>query len=287
MEKLNENDFEVLDKCPWCLNDFSTSPDLYVDEFGCNIKRCGSCGVVFAVKRLNKFGREKFWSDYSSRIHTVDNKMLEKRKLMYRMDFDFIKRHLPSTGKVLDVGCGEGDFLSLFKESGYITAGCEFGREAAEIASKKHNVFKGNFPDLDIPEKYDLIIFRGVLQYVDNPKLYLDKAISLLSERGIIYITAQPNMDSFCFSLFGKKFPNAPTCSDFIQYSESVFDKYFTDKKLKKIDHAFFYEKTPYADLENDILNVARAIECKRSGKSIDFNAPAFWGNVMTIAYCK
>ncbi|WIW71088.1 class I SAM-dependent methyltransferase [Anaerosinus gibii] len=286
MNKLTEEDFELLNTCPWHLDNDQSIDFLYKDNMGCNIVKCKKCGIVFAQKRLNKNGLKKYWDDYLSRIHVHDDELVEKRNKMYKIDFSFIQQY-KKNGKVLDVGCGNGSFLDLFNEYGYKTFGVEFGREAAEKAEKKHNIYCGEFSKLDLKEKYDLIIFRGVLQYVPNSREYLDKAVSLLNDGGCIFITAQPNMDSFCFKLFKEKFTQPVTGVDFIGYTEKVLTHFFEYRNFKKVGEKYFYEETPYADIENDILIVAKAIQIKESNEKITFRAPAFWGNMMSVVYRK
>lgn len=286
MNKLTEEDFELLNTCPWHLDNDQSIDFLYKDNMGCNIVKCKKCGIVFAQKRLNRNGLKKYWDDYLSRIHVHDDQLVEKRNKMYKIDFSFIQQY-KNNGKVLDVGCGNGSFLDLFNEYGYKTFGVEFGREAAETAKSSHDIYYGEFPELKFKEKYDLIVFRGVLQYVPRPIDYLNKAIKLLNKNGCIFITAQPNMDSFCFKLFKENFTQPVTGVDFFGYTENIFTKYFTNHGLIKVAEKYFYEETPYADIENDILIVAKAIQIKESNEKITFRAPAFWGNMMSVVYKK
>ena len=136
-------------------------------------------------------------------------------------------------------------------------------------------------------EKFDLVIFRGVLQYVPYPKKYIEKAISLLSSGGHLFITAQPNMNSLAFQLFGKWFTQPVTGVDFVGFSESALTTYLSESGLKKMGECCFYTETPYADEESDLLLMAKAVEYKNKGIEIDFNAPAYWGNMMTLMYRK
>ena len=57
------------------------------------------------------------------------------------------------------------------------------------------------------------------------------------------------------------------------------------EKIKKKITDKYFYEETPYANVEEDILRVAKAIEYKRKNQEITFKAPAFYGNMMSLVY--
>ena len=53
MEMLQNEDFEVLDRCPWDGTMVDKAQMLYTDDMGCDIVRCSSCGVVFAKRRLS------------------------------------------------------------------------------------------------------------------------------------------------------------------------------------------------------------------------------------------
>ena len=286
MEALLQEDFETLEACPWCEGTLNTATFLYHDDMGCPIEKCASCGAVFAKKRLSPSGLSKYWKDWLSRVHLHDADAVEKRNRMYEIDFRFIQGYLP-TGRVLDVGCGNGSFLNIFREHGYETEGVEFGEEAAAQAALLHHVHQGEFPELLLARQYDLVIFRGVLQYVPRPKDYLDKAMSLLNPGGLIFITAQPNMNSFCFKLFKNKFTQ-PVCGvDFIGYTEQMLSAYFYGAGFQKLGEAYFYEETPYASPEKDIIKVAEAIINKKNGGVIDIKSPSFYGNMMSLVYRK
>ena len=177
-----DEDFEVLNRCPWDGADATHAEFLYRDDVGCEIVRCPSCGVTYARKRLNAHGLPKYWGDYLSRVHIHDSKLTEQRNRMYQIDYDFSHLYVPS-GRVLDVGCGNGSFMDVYLAHGYDVSGVEYGKEAAEVASEHHRVRYGVFSEMDFgEEKFDLVIFRGVLQYIPDPKSYLRKAASLLKK---------------------------------------------------------------------------------------------------------
>lgn len=290
---LEQTDFETLVCCPWDGTPAADAEFLYKDACGCDIVRCPSCGIVYARKRLSATGLPKYWSNYLTRVHTRDSEEVAQRNQMYQVDYEFAHLYVPS-GKVLDVGCGNGSFMNVYELHGYETYGVEFGKEAADVASRHHRVRYGVFSEMDFgKESFDLVIFRGVLQYVPDPKRYLRKAVELLkpasehSQGGHLFITAQPNIDSFVARLFGKGFPLHVNAVDFIGYHERALTDYLAKEGLSKVGERYFYEETPYADVENDILRVAKAIEERRAGKPVTGRAPAFWGNMMTLMYEK
>ena len=293
MENLTREDFENLSMCPWDGAPANSAEFLYCDDMGCDVVRCPSCGIVYAKRRLNQNGLPKYWADYLSRIHVYDSEAVEKRNKMYEIDYEFSRLYV-SSGKVLDVGCGNGSFMDIYESHGYQVFGVEYGKEAASVAATHHKVRYGVFADMDFgDEKFDLIIFRGVLQYVPNPKSYLEKAVGLLRKKSVynaeghLFITAQPNMNAFAFRLFGKHFTQPVTGADFIGFTEPVLTKFLAKCGLSKVGERYFYLETPYADEENDLLTMAKAIEYKSLGKEIDFRASAYWGNMLTLMYAK
>lgn len=291
MEKLEKEDFELLQCCPWDGETSDTAELLYQDDLGCEVVRCLNCGIVYAKRRLNQNGLPKYWNDYLSRVHIHDIELVEKRKKMYQIDCDFSRQYV-SSGKVLDIGCGNGSFMSVYEGYGYETFGVEYGKEAADVAEKHHNVRYGVFDEMDFDgDTFDLIVFRGVLQYVPNPKSYLKKAVGLLKHHesgslgGCLFITAQPNMDSLGFRLFGKHFTQAVNGTNFIGYTEKALTSYISSLGMKKVGEKYFYLETPYADEIGDLSQMARALQYHREGKKIDFKSPAYWGNMMTLMY--
>ncbi len=51
-------------------------------------------------------------------------------------------------------------------------------------------------------QSFDLIVFRGVLQHLDNPFGDLREAKWALAPEGMLAILAQPDADSLCYRLF-------------------------------------------------------------------------------------
>jgi len=290
MYEFVDEDFESLDSCPWDDASVDEATFLYQDDMGCEIVRCSRCGVVYAKRRLNQNGLPKYWGDYLSRVHVHDPATVDKRNKMYEIDYAFSHQYV-SSGRVLDVGCGNGSFMGGYERHGYDVYGVEYGKEAADTAGKTHRVRYGVFDEMNFgDERFDLIIFRGVLQYVSNPKSYLRKAVSILNNNnstkgGYLFITAQPNIQSLGFRLFGKNFTQPVTGADFIGLHEHVITEYMLELGMRKVGERYFYPETPYADEENDLLKMARAIQYRHEGKTVDFKAPAYWGNMMTLMY--
>ncbi|MDR2054359.1 MAG: class I SAM-dependent methyltransferase [Desulfovibrio sp.] len=281
---LNPRYLEKVARCPVC--ESAESLVAYGVMEHVSVMRC-RCGVFYCDKRLTAEGLAAYWKDYLGNEHNADETERALRRRMYLVDFDYIKQFLWDKSKILDVGCADGLFLDLFAARGHVCCGVEFGHSAARAAAQRYPVWEGYFPELNIPPDHDLIIFRGVLQYLQKPRLFFQKAVSLLRQGGLIFITAQPNMDSYCHRLYQNKFRLRLTPCDCVGFSPKSLSGEFALLGCRLVGEKFFYEETPYADPERDIAAVCRALRRRRSGSAIVDLSPPFWGNMMTLVFQK
>lgn len=248
--------FEKIDRCPWCQS--SSRDNLWKDQFGHVVCRCKDCGTVYASERLDAKSREVYWNGYNSKVHQSDKVLVDQRKQMYEIEYRFISDFIKDNCRVLDVGCGKGDFLQLFKEHGHKAFGVEIGKEAYDEALKSGiDVYFGEFPDIEELEFYDLVIFRGSIQYFTDPKKYFEKCVEILDLEGLVYIY-YANTAAFCFELFKDKFTVPVSGFDYYGTNECILADYFGHKGFVKIATKDYYEDTPYANYESDILRVRR-----------------------------
>lgn len=99
------------------------------------------------------------------------------------------------TGKLLDVGGGEGNFAALAKQHLQCEAHVvEMNAEAASIAATKvDRVWVGDFLSLMIAERYDCITLLDVIEHTADPSDMLRRAAELLVPGGSI-IASIPNI---------------------------------------------------------------------------------------------
>jgi len=117
------------------------------------------------------------------------------RREQYLLDANFIKRFFDN-GVVCDVGCGTGEFLEIIKWDG-LKYGMEISNTPKRIAKEKGiNFGKNIFTEKDF---FDVIIFRGTIQHVDNPFLMMKSALQSLKSGGYIFFIATPNAESWLY----------------------------------------------------------------------------------------
>lgn len=108
-------------------------------------------------------------------------------------------------GRILDVGCGNGELIGWMKEYGWDTYGVDVGKKACEIAEKQGlKAFCGRLHEAGYPPEYfDVIAISHVLEHVHDPLALLRECNRVLKEDGLL-ILAAPNFGCFDCQLFGK-----------------------------------------------------------------------------------
>lgn len=181
---MQNKNFEIVD-CPWCGSNKNTKWCNDIEPFV--TVQCNDCDVVYVKNRLNEDGRIKYYKNYNTEKHQELVKS-ELREKMYQIENEFVTNFIKE-GNILDIGCGGAFFLDTFDETQFNKHGVEYGDDGFKVASKKYpnKILQGEFPLLDNikDNTMDLIIFRGVLEHVINPKDYLLKAKRTLKTGGI------------------------------------------------------------------------------------------------------
>ncbi len=104
-------------------------------------------------------------------------------------------------GRALDIGCGNGWFLSRIARLGWEVEGVDISPEAAAIASEEYGVrvHVGALEELSIEDNsFDFIRMSHVIEHLFEPTQTLHRVASLLRPGGRLYIET-PNIDSLAF----------------------------------------------------------------------------------------
>jgi 2-polyprenyl-3-methyl-5-hydroxy-6-metoxy-1,4-benzoquinol methylase len=108
--------------------------------------------------------------------------------------------HVPKGGKLMDVGCGTGNFLAAAKAVGFEATGIEFDRNAAKCAREYvglKSIFSCTLEEFAAQhpqEKFDVITFFEVLEHQDRPLDFLRLVKCCLKRNGYIALSV-PNRE--------------------------------------------------------------------------------------------
>jgi SAM-dependent methyltransferase len=105
----------------------------------------------------------------------------------------------PATGaRVLDVGCGNGDFLVRMRQLGWEVEGVEPDAVAAGIAREKGiKVYGGDLPSARFPAgAFEAVAMSHVVEHVHDPIAVLAECRRILKPDGTL-VAITPNADSW------------------------------------------------------------------------------------------
>ena len=194
-------------KCPWCgsnkaqinlwlKDEFLTKKDFHICE-------CLNCGLLYTMPRPSKekigayYKSDEYYSHQENKKGFVPRLYEAIKKINLKHKFRLASRDLP-VGKLLDIGCGVGDFLHVAENKGWQCTGVEPSEEAREIARQR---IKGDLlysEDLEqlSDQSFDLITMWHVLEHVDDLKWQVAQLQRLIKPNGRIVI-AVPNYRSY------------------------------------------------------------------------------------------
>jgi 2-polyprenyl-3-methyl-5-hydroxy-6-metoxy-1,4-benzoquinol methylase len=187
----NGTEFRVHLNC----TDYTTSQEQFT------LKKCLSCDFVFTDPRPDNATLPKYYQSDKYISHTGGNKSpidtiyLQARKITLGWKRKLVTKY-SEENRVLDVGCGTGEFLFEMKTHGWNISGVEPSPNARESSQKKTGV-KISETILDVTEKnFKAITFWHVLEHLPDPNQALQTAKNLLNQSGTIFI-AVPNLQSY------------------------------------------------------------------------------------------
>jgi 2-polyprenyl-3-methyl-5-hydroxy-6-metoxy-1,4-benzoquinol methylase len=115
-----------------------------------------------------------------------------------------LERRSGPGGRLLDVGCGNGNFLTFARRAGWLVKGVDNDPIAVATARAQGlDVIEGTLDLLDDEsECYDRITISHVLEHVFDPWDLLARCYRLLKPDGVLWLET-PNMNSRGRSVFG------------------------------------------------------------------------------------
>lgn len=158
-----------------------------------SIVKCGGCSLVFVDPLPDK---EFLESLYQKKYYDFSESQKEGRALQWMSRIKILDR-FSTPGKLLDVGCGTGEFLKSARQAGWYVQGTEFSEYSSKKAESAVNipVFHGELKDANFSEaSFDVITLWHVLEHIPEPAELLQECRRILKDGGIMLVEV-PNVD--------------------------------------------------------------------------------------------
>jgi SAM-dependent methyltransferase len=225
--------------------------------------RCKNCGMVYTNPRL----KEKTTHDrYHDNAYDASYKIKLIPSIDYRRNvlgvnkYNQIARYFDKPGKVLDIGCGLGELLSVFNENSWDCTGIEFNEFAANYGRTSFdlNIINKSIYDFDGSTRYDLIMLWGVLEHFYDPLKVLNKIHELMKKDGLLVLEV-PSGDS----VFVRYVEANPQSADRIIEGDRHIMLFSVRSFIEMTERAGFYSDT----ITSNGLDIATLNRLKLDGR--------------------
>jgi SAM-dependent methyltransferase len=160
---------------------------------------CRRCGAMFvwplltAAGALAIYGNESKWTAPPGVTFTGTYDSAVRSDAFARTE-GYVRAALGGPGRVLDVGCGTGGLMMVFRERGWQCTGADPNVAALRICRERgFEAFEGGIERVpDGADPFDCVLFLNTLGYVAEPLTALRRAHSLLTPGGIL-VVEDPN----------------------------------------------------------------------------------------------
>ena len=160
--------------------------------------------------------------------------------------------------RVLDVGCGRGELLRVFKNRGWEVEGTELSEASAQYARKIFQlpVKVGELTELAMPpEHYDAIVLWHVLEHVTYPDALIQEIHRLLKPNGVVLISV-PNFSSPEAKFTGASWFHLDIPRHQFHFGSHTLLKWLQANHFSKLETSYF---TP----EYDLFSFVQSIQSK------------------------
>ncbi len=173
----------------------SDSDGLYNNNF--EIRKCNKCGFVWTnpqpdEKEMKKLYVSGYYVEKIPYITSFFSKVFINARIRKIEAFK-------SSGRILDFGCGDGEFLQRLNKGRWEAVGTDFSEGVLQRIKGKKKDFR--FIECDINKlnwegDFDVISLWGVFEHISAPHEFLKLFRKMLKKNGLLFLSV-PNIESY------------------------------------------------------------------------------------------
>ncbi|MDD5450331.1 MAG: class I SAM-dependent methyltransferase [Desulfovibrionales bacterium] len=225
--------------CPVCDVDDSV---WVFDKAGFDFVRCRHCGLLYVNPQLTAEIQDSIYKQSKTADHWIKVQKKTKEQTWnaekkYLPALEELRRIYPQGGKLLDVGCSIGQFLSLARDAGWDVMGVELNADAAAIARRDYS--------LTIHEKkleeagfaggeFDVVTLWGVLEHLTDPNGMLQTIRRVLKNDGLVLFFV-PNGHSLIIRMTREHNSTVSGRAHLWYFTPETMDKILRKSGFKKV----------------------------------------------------
>ncbi|MCL4477973.1 MAG: class I SAM-dependent methyltransferase [Deltaproteobacteria bacterium] len=216
--------------CPVCESDQLKVLKGYEKD---HLVRCKQCKLVFSNRKPTRAELDKIYNAYI-RDNNIKTELTLKKLRLIADNLGKVSK----AKRVLDIGCGNGAFLTMFKKIGCEVYVTEFNKSAEDVCRSKgiKMLSGGLMPQMEsnLSDKFDLVILTEVIEHVNNPRDIINNISDLLKKNGYLYITT-PNYFSIDRLIMGPQWGMICYPEHLILWNPKTLDQFLRTCGYEKI----------------------------------------------------
>lgn len=190
-------------ECPVCSS--AEFKDKYIKE-GYQVQECQGCQLqLLNPQPSNEELAEIYSSNYflGEKTEAALQQVAEMKRATAQLYLDALLNYgVKQGGRLLEVGCGSGDFLVEAQKRGFEVVGVEFSPHATADANAKvgpggGRVYQGEIGGVDLPEQhFDVCVLSDVIEHTRQPDQFVQILHRLLKPGGTLLVVT-PSLSSW------------------------------------------------------------------------------------------
>jgi len=235
------------------------------DRYGLSMtfKICTDCGLIRTDPILDEQSLLDFYQYlYTNIYRNIGYEEFFKKQYTRGQKFYKLLKQLDIVDKVntiVEVGCGMGGILQVFRETKIETIGYDYGIEYLKYGREKGlNLVYGGFNEVQ-NNKYDLIILSHILEHASDPLKMIQDSVLKIKKGQYILIEIPSILNQETQKVFHHYFQQAHTFHFYKDYLIDLFDTL----KLKIIycnEESVFILQKQSQSMDNKISAIKRDI---------------------------
>ncbi len=237
-----------LEDCPLC---HSTRAEVLVEFPPRRMLRCRDCRLGYLSPRLSAEEMLEHYrtGDYyeSSEGSGYSSYLAQERslRLTFRLLIGKLARKGYTGGRLLEIGCGYGYFLTEARAHFSHLTGTDYSPGALEQARKTGaTVYLGGLESVPSEETFDAAVMLQVLEHLYDPLDFLNRLRERLRPRGSLAV-AVPNLASPLRLLLGRRWPSYKIPEHVAYYEQSTLKRTLEQAGFKNVQNVFYPEFFP------------------------------------------